>query len=130
MAVDRLKTRSEYLRVARGNKAARAGLVLQAAPRRDMGKKGGDRLAIRVGFTATKKIGNAVTRNRVKRRLRAVADRILPDRGKSGTDYVLIGRSATIGRPFAKLLDDLDSALQMIDRSQPHCRQGLGGEKK
>jgi ribonuclease P protein component len=88
------------------------GLILQAAAR-PPGVAGG----VRVGFTASRKVGNAVVRNRAKRRLRAVAAKVLPDRGRPGTDYVLIARPTTAERPFAALLADLATALQRIDRS-------------
>lgn len=104
----RLKTRAEFLRVAAaGRKWAAPGLVLQAAARKGHEEDS----PMRVGFTATKKTGNAVARNRIKRRLRAVAAEILPIHGKSGWDYVLIGRKNTLQRPYEKLKQDLQIAL-------------------
>ena len=101
----RLKRRAEFLRVAsKGCKAAVHGLVLQALPR-------GDDAPARVGFTVTKKVGNAVVRNRTKRRLREAARLLLRDEPVQGTDLVLIGRDTTRGRPFALLVDDLRRAL-------------------
>ena len=101
----RLTRRSEFLRVAgRGRKAARPGLVLQALP------SGGGPL--RLGFTATKKIGGAVVRNRAKRRLREAARLTLPADAAPGWDLVLIARDATATRPFAQLLGDLRGALR------------------
>ena len=67
--------------------------------------------AKRVGFTVTKKIGNAVVRNRMKRRFRALARDVVPELGHAGADHVMIGRSAGIERPFAALRDDLGRAL-------------------
>lgn len=90
------------------------GLILQAAPR-PMGRAEGP--GLRVGFTASRKVGNAVIRNRAKRRLRAAAAEILADRGNPQTDYVLIARSETPRRPYAALLDDLAAALHRIARS-------------
>lgn len=87
------------------------GLVLQAAER-SADVAGG---TVRVGFTASRKVGGAVVRNRAKRRLRAAAARILPDAGRPGTDYVLIARAATAERPFAALLDDLQTALRRVE---------------
>jgi len=66
---------------------------------------------LRVGFTATKRIGNAVMRNRAKRRLRAVARDILPKLGRQGHDYVIIARQGAIDRPYEKLVSDLEKAL-------------------
>ena len=73
--------------------------------------------AIRVGFTCSKKIGNAVTRNRAKRRLRAVARAVLPDAGRPGWDYVLVGRpEATVARDFATMQAELRAALARVHR--------------
>jgi len=115
----RLKSRSDFLRVAsERTRAARPGLVLQAAPGREDG--GG---ALRVGFTASRRVGNAVARNRAKRRLRAAAAAVLPKRGKPGTDYVLIARAETGTRPYAALLADLEGALRQLSRP-PRSKEG------
>ncbi|HXC30721.1 MAG TPA: ribonuclease P protein component [Stellaceae bacterium] len=122
--LDKLKTRADFLRVAAGRvRAARPGLVLQAAPRPDDGA-----LALRVGFTASKRVGNAVARNRAKRRLRAAAASVLPLHGKPGTDYVLIARAETGGRVYAELLADLEGALRQVARSNAAgpARRGEG----
>src|SRR5712691_1853929 len=94
----RLQTRADFLRVAAGSRrAVRPGLVLQAAPY-PPGKGGA--LAVRVGFTASRKVGNAVIRNRAKRRLRAAASEVLGHDGRQGTDYVLIARAGTAARTY------------------------------
>jgi ribonuclease P protein component len=110
MALRRLKRRPEFLQVAStGQKAAMPGLVLQARDRAD-----GE--ALRVGFTASRKVGGAVARNRAKRRLRAAAEQVLGVQGRSAHDYVLIARGDTVRRPYLLLLDDLDRALKRVDR--------------
>ncbi|WP_428393760.1 ribonuclease P protein component [Lichenicoccus sp.] len=105
-AAIRLKRRAEFLRVASGGrKAAMPGLVLQTLDRNDAAP-------VRVGFTVTKKVGNAVVRNRAKRRLREVARLLLRERPLSGVDLVLIGRAGTGGRDFRALIDDFSRALR------------------
>jgi ribonuclease P protein component len=107
-----LKARADFLRVAAGRRhAAAPGLVLQAA-RRPEGSNHGE--IVRVGFTASRRVGNAVTRNRAKRRLRSVAAAILLREGEPGTDYVLIARATTVDRPYEALITDLNSALRRI----------------
>jgi len=115
----RLKSRSDFLRVAGERmRAVRPGLVLQAAPGPE---DNGD--ALRVGFTASRRVGNAVARNRAKRRLRAAAAAVLPRRGRPGTDYVLIARAETGARPYAALLADLEGALRQLSRP-PRGKEG------
>jgi len=110
LTVGRLKRRSEFLRVARARRSiATRGLVLQAC-RRPAGEEG-----IRVGFTASKKVGGAVQRNRARRRLKAAVDSVLPLHALRDHDYVVIARAATAGRPFQDLLLDLSSALKRLD---------------
>ena len=111
----RLKTRADFLRVAaRRRRIARRGFVLQIAPAPEA-----DAVPlVRVGFTASRKVGNAVLRNRAKRRLRAAAAEVLPACGKPGSDYVLIARqTATVGQPYAELVRDLMGALRQLERS-------------
>jgi len=104
-APGRLTRRAEFLRAAaKGRKAPMPGLVLQALPREDAGPA-------RLGFTVTKKIGNAVIRNRTRRRLKEAARLVMAARSVSGVDLVLVGRAGTRGRPFAALQEDLRRAL-------------------
>ncbi len=79
-------------------------------------QRGDDRETVRVGFTVTKKIGNAVVRNRMKRRLRALARELLPVDGVAGADHVLIGRNGGLERKFADLRRDLTKALAKVKK--------------
>jgi len=109
--VERLKKRADFLRVAGvRRKWATPGMVLQAAYDPSCVDAG----RLRVGFTATKKTGNAVARNRIKRRLRAIADELLPLHAKPGWDYVLIGRKGTPLREHQALKKDLVIALKKV----------------
>ncbi|EGF93062.1 ribonuclease P protein component [Asticcacaulis biprosthecium C19] len=109
----RLQHRADFLRAAKAAYAARTGVVVQARLRDD------DSADVRVGFTATKKIGNAVVRNRVKRRLREAARSLLPDLGRPGHDYVFIARAGTFERPWQALLDDVKAALIRLGANKP-----------
>jgi ribonuclease P protein component len=115
-ALPRLKKRSEFLRVAAtGRKSVAPGLILQERVRVRRGEDCGEDAPIRVGFTVSKKVGGAVERNRAKRRLRAVAEEVLSRHARGGRDYVLIGRGATLRRPFVALRGDLERALRRLD---------------
>jgi ribonuclease P protein component len=104
-APGRLKRRAEFLRVAsKGRKAPMPGLVLQALAR-------GDDAPARLGFTVTKKVGNAVVRNRTRRRLKEAARLLLAAHPVAGVDLVLIGRDGTRKRNFLQLQDDVRRAL-------------------
>jgi ribonuclease P protein component len=97
--------RAQFLAAARAPRQATPGFVLQARKRDD----GDD---VRVGYTCSKKVGNAVARNRAKRRLRALARAVLPEAASPGMDYVLIGRSGVSAtRDFAQMEHDLRRAL-------------------
>ena len=102
--LQRLKKREQFLACAKGPSCARGAVAIQALP-----QPGSP--AIGVGFTATRKIGGAVVRNRAKRRLREAARLLLPDLGRPGHDYVFIARQGAAERPWPRLLDDVKSAL-------------------
>jgi len=112
--VERLKKRVDFLAAARAKSVATAGVVLQARDRKDEGP-------VRVGFTVTKKLGKAVVRNRIKRRLREAARLSLPNNAQRGYDYVLVGRAAGLKRPFAGLQCDITTALKRL-HPQPISR--------
>ena len=138
-ALGRLKTRPEFLKVAAtGAKWVTPGLVLQARQRSappgpvttDTAPDAGEE-PVRVGFTVSRKVGNAIRRNRARRRLRAVVAEVLPEHGRAGCDYVLIGRAGTLDRRYADLVADLRTALARIEtkgsRDRPRRSRGPRG---
>ena len=105
-----LKRRRDFLRVAGAcNINATRGLVLQACPTSD--KSGG----LKVGFTASRKVGNSVMRNRARRRLRAAVEKVMPLNAAPDYDYVVIARAGTADRPFEALTRDLETALKRLN---------------
>ena len=100
-----IKKRSDFLAANRGKRYATPGFVLLVRDRQD------DSPAIRLGITITKKVGNAVIRNRMRRRFRALAQEMLADKGKAGADHILIGRDSGIERDFDALRADMFKAL-------------------
>ena len=108
LVLERLKQRKDFLRLAHAKRVHSTSFVLQARDR-------GDAQALRVGFTCSKKVGNAVARNRAKRRLREIARLILPQFGQIGHDYVLIGRAnVTASTKFNALQDELLTSLRKL----------------
>jgi ribonuclease P protein component len=106
--MERLKQRADFLATATGRRVPAGPFVLQARQRDDRGPP-------RVGFTVTKKTGNAVERNRIRRRLRELV-RLSNDTMQAGHDYVLIGRRGALNAPFEKMADDFIRALQRLQR--------------
>lgn len=124
--IGRLTRRPEYLRIASGGrKWVMPGVVVQALARREAaaetseGGADGSALAMRLGITVSRKVGNAVERNRARRRLRAAAREVLPTAGRAGCDYVLIGRRATLTRPYAALTADIREAVRRLGAPCP-----------
>ena len=110
----RLLKRADFLRVAQCRKKwATPGLVLQAAPTSFPSPDD----IVQVGFTTSKKVGNAVERNRARRRLRAAVAEVFPQSATSQSDYVVIGRRETLSRPYSLLLQDLRTALKRVSKS-------------
>ncbi len=111
--MDTLKKRADFLRAARGIRRVEGAITLEtcATPPTETADT-----KVRIGFTASKKIGNAVARNRAKRRLRAAARELLPLLGRPGHDYVLVARGTTVARPFPALLSDITTALKSAHR--------------
>ena len=119
--IGRLKRRAEFLQVAAANrKWVAPGLILQVR-RQPSPESSSDNAApaarlepVRVGFTASRKVGNAVKRNRARRRLRAVAAEVLESHAEPGMDFVLIARAATINRDYQALVADLVAGLKRL----------------
>ena len=128
MRLARLKTRRDFLRVADTRaRFVTSGLILQIRKHND------DETAvlppIRVGFTVSKKVGNSVVRNRVRRRLRAAADMVIAQRAMPHRDYVLIGRRESEDRAYADLLADIETALARTGSLAVSQEQSAGAER-
>lgn len=128
--MDVLKKRSDFLTAAQGKRWHSPSMVVQMvhtpalqSTQNNLPRSDSDP---RVGFTVTKRVGNAVVRNRVRRRLRAAARQIVPEYGHAGRDYVLIGRKAALDQPFECLLDDLKGALIKLEQSKRTSRRSKG----
>jgi ribonuclease P protein component len=120
LTIERLKKRADFLACAQAPSCARGAVVVQARVR-DESPDGAP--LVRAGFTATKRVGGAVVRNRAKRRMREAARLLLPALAQPGFDYVFIARGGVTSRPWERLLDDVKSALIRLaaerDRAAP-----------
>jgi ribonuclease P protein component len=119
VAPDTIKKRRDFLWVRGGRRWSAAAFVLEARPRQ--GPADGP---ARFGYTVSKKVGGAVTRNRVKRRLRALTAGLHAEQTQTGFDYVLIARSGAIDRGFPELKSDLDQALLRVHQPPGQMRRG------
>ena len=116
--MERLRQRADFLAAATGIKVPATAFVLQMRKRTDNGP-------VRFGFTVSKKVGNAVERNRVRRRLKEIVRHSDENRMQSGHDYVLVGRRAALKLPFDRLAQDFEGALR---RTQA-ARNGITGSR-
>jgi ribonuclease P protein component len=108
--MERLKRRKEFLAAVAGAKASTTGFMLQERPRGDGGPA-------RFGFTVSKKVGGAVERNRVRRRLREIVRLSAAQSLHGGSDYVMVGRRAALDMSFSRLAEDYAGALARLDRA-------------
>ncbi|MBV9969247.1 MAG: ribonuclease P protein component [Xanthobacteraceae bacterium] len=121
--METLRRRGDFLAAAAGAKVPTAGFVLQER-RRD------DEAPARVGFTVSKKVGGAVERNRVRRRLREIVRLSAARNLRIGSDYVLVGRPIALGMPFSRLVEDFAGALVRLDKARrPADRSGRAADK-
>jgi ribonuclease P protein component len=111
LRIDRLKKRADFLAAARTLRRVAGAVTLEMGPTPDPAPQ-----TLRLGFTASKKIGNAVARNRAKRRLRAAAYALLPLSGRAGHDYVLVARAGILARDFSALKGDIAEAARAAHR--------------
>jgi len=118
VAVPTLKTRADFLRVKGGPRWSTPSFALEALARPE-----GAQSPARFGFTVSKKIGGAVVRNRVRRRLRALVAGLDPAQVRQGCDYVLIARPGAVERSYCDLKADLDQALARVHRPQAAARR-------
>jgi ribonuclease P protein component len=122
--MDRLKQRTDFLAAANAAKIATAAFVLQARDRGDAGP-------VRVGFTVSRKVGTAVERNRVRRRLKDIVRRSPADALRTGHDYVLVGRRTALSRRFDSMVEDFEGALRrLVGSAGRQAPRRVGGSPK
>jgi len=121
--IRRLRVRAEFLRANGGRRAGKPGVLVQCIE-----KPGATDIG--AGFTASRKVGNAVIRNRARRRLKEAVRLLLPELGRPGRDYVFIARRETAERPWTLLLDDVKSALLTLARPQTEAPKSAPGQSR
>lgn len=105
--MDHLRKRRDFLAAAKAERAGATSFLMQGRDRGDAG-------TMRVGFTVTKKTGNSVVRNRIRRRLREAVRRVMPDAGRAGFDYVLVAREAALRTPFETLVQEIERSVRKV----------------
>ncbi len=118
-----MKTRAEFVHAAKGARFHTQGFSLQAAANVERIDRLGSEPLARFGFTVTKKIGNAVVRNRIRRRLREAVRIAGAAKAMAGTNYVLVGRHAALTLEFERLIADLLSGLASLDKPDGNKRR-------
>ncbi len=124
-AVLTLKKRAEFLRLRGGARFATPSFVLETRPRH--AGEGAEAATARFGFTVTKKLGGAVVRNRIRRRLKAAVSLVAPGRARPEHDYVLVARLAAFDRAFPEVKKDLERALQRVHHPAAASQKGRAG---
>jgi ribonuclease P protein component len=114
VSIDRLTIRRQFLYVAQGRKASGRFVLLQCRPTSD--ESAARQGLVRFGLTASKKVGNAVMRNRARRRLRAAMIQLLAIHGVAGNDYVAVARTSSVTADWQALLDDLSALFKKLNR--------------
>lgn len=122
LALETIKKRPDFLAVRGGARASVPCCLMEAKPRAP-GRGSGQ--GPRFGFTVTKKLGNAVTRNRIRRRLKSALSQVAPRYARDGYDYVIVARPAALDKPFADLLGELTRALNGVHKPQGTREQRL-----
>lgn len=135
MALETLKKRAEFLRLRGGARFATPSFVVETRPRAaddEAGAGNGTEHTLsgaRFGYTVTKKLGGAVVRNRIRRRLKAAVELIAPKLARPGYDYVLVARAAAYDRAFPELKKDLERALQRVHHAAANPVKGKPAER-
>ncbi|MFG1350736.1 ribonuclease P protein component [Xanthobacter autotrophicus] len=111
--MDHLRKRRDFLAAAKAERAGATSFLMQGRDRGDAG-------TVRVGFTVTKKTGNSVVRNRIRRRLREAVRRVLPEAGRAGFDYVLVAREAALRTPFETLVQEIERSVRKVHTPKVH----------